>query len=565
VAQDDYDVVIIGGGVAGALCASRLSQGRNPPKVLLLEEGDNDLDELQRQAFVDVYMAAASKGSTSPYSKLPSATPLLSPESGSDPAVLNRYYEEVGPDLYKSNYLRILGGSTWTWRGNTPRFIPSDFRLKQLYGQGEDWPIGYDDLEPYYCEAEKQLGIAGSDEEAEIWDELFGAYRSAPFPMPNIVPSYGDRLVMKAINGFEIDGKKIHVMTIPQARNSQPYDGRKECEGYATCIPICPNASKYDASVHLRKALDQGVELRRRAVVTRLELEPGGSEIRTVRFKDWSELDKGEQQVSGRLIVLAANAIESAKLWLMSGLGNGSGQVGRNLMDHLAEEVTGLFPERIYPFRGPQSNCCIEVFRDGSFRRNLGAFRMTIGMDGWGRKEHPFASLERLLWSPNDQRLLRFGRELQQKVEERVTRMLRISYSTEQLPSRDNRVTLSDQKDALDIPRPRLAYTVDDYSKKALVYGQSVARRLFEHIPGTEEIDPIEPSFNYNGAGHVMGTLRMGQDRNTSVVDSDGRSHEHPNLYVLGSSVFVTGSTANPTVTVAALSLRSAEAIWSEL
>ena len=563
--QDNYDLVIVGAGMAGALCAWRLSQGANPPRILLLEEGDNGLDDAQRQAFVKTYMEAAVKGSTSPYTKLDSAKVILSPESGSNPAVLNQYFVEAGPDLYKSNYLRVLGGSTWTWRGNTPRFIPSDFRLKSLYGVADDWPIGYDELEPFYCEAERQLGIAGNDDEAKEWERLFGAYRSQPFPMPNIVPSYGDRLLMRAINGLELDGKTVQVMTLPQARNSQPYDGRKECEGYATCIPICPNAAKYDASVHLRRALDQQVELRRRAVVTRLEVEPGGSKISKVWFRDWSAPDQGEQSVTGRLVVLAANAIESAKLWLLSGLGNRSGQVGGNLMDHLADEVTGLFPEPVYPFRGPQSNCCIEVFRDGAFRRSCGAFRMTVGADGWGRKEHPFATLDRLMWSAPDQRLVRFGRELQQAIEARVTRMLRLSYSTEQLPAKTNRVTLSDQKDALGIPRPKLQYALDDYSKRALAYGQSVARRLFEHIPGATEIDPIQPTLGYNGAGHVMGTLRMGANPDTSVVDSYGRSHEHPNLYILGASVFVTGSTANPTVTVAALSLRSAEAIWGEL
>jgi choline dehydrogenase-like flavoprotein len=383
--------------------------------------------------------------------------------------------------------------------------------------------------------------------------------------MPNIVPSYGDGLVMKAVNGLEIDGRTIEVLAMPQARNSQPYDGRKECEGYATCIPICPNGSKYDASVHLKKARAHGVELRPGAVVTRLELEPGTSAVRTIRFREWSAPDKGEQKVTARLVVLAANAIETTKLWLLSGLANRSDQVGRNLMDHLAEEVTGLFPEPIYPFRGPQSNCCIEVFRDGQFRKTCGAFRMTVGMDGWGRKEHPFASLDKLMWSAQEKKLLRFGQDLQRELEDRVTRMLRIGYSTEQLPNANNRVTLSDEKDTLDIPRPRISYSVDDYSKKALAYGQRVARRIFESIPGAEEIDPVEPSFNYNGAGHIMGTLRMGADKYVSVVDRNGRSHEHPNLYVLGASIFATGSTANPTLTVAALSLRSAENITEAL
>src|SRR5215211_2178473 len=295
---EDYDVVIIGAGVAGALCAWRLSQGLNPPKILLLEEGDNGLDDAQRQQFVDTYMRAPIKGTTSPYSELASAKVLPSPESGSDRFLLNRYFLEAGPDLFKSNYLRVLGGSTWTWRGNTPRFIPSDFKLKELYGVGADWPITYDKIEPWYCEAEKQLGVAGNDEQ---WNNLFGAHRSQPFPMPNIVPSYGDGLVMKAVNGLEIDGRTIEVLAMPQARNSQPYDGRKECEGYATCIPICPNGSKYDASVHLRRALDQQVELRRRAVVTRLEVDQGSRKVSKVWFRDWSAPDQGEQSVTGGL------------------------------------------------------------------------------------------------------------------------------------------------------------------------------------------------------------------------------------------------------------------------
>src|SRR5215211_8170292 len=93
--QDDYDLVIVGAGVAGALCAWRLSQGPNPPRILLLEEGDNGLDDAQRQAFVKTYMEAAVKGSTSPYTKLDSAKVILSPESGSNPAVLNQYFVEA--------------------------------------------------------------------------------------------------------------------------------------------------------------------------------------------------------------------------------------------------------------------------------------------------------------------------------------------------------------------------------------------------------------------------------------------------------------------------------------
>jgi glucose dehydrogenase len=390
--------------------------------------------------------------------------------------------------------------------------------------------------------------------------------------MPNIVQSYGSQRVKAAIDGMEIDGKTIQVVSTPQARNSQPYDGRLACQGNSSCIPICPSGAKYDASVHLTKALANGVTLKRSAVVTRLKAEKNG-DVNTVFFKDWSTPAKKEQSLTAKIIILATNGIETPRLWLSSPtLGNQGDQVGRNLMDHLAEEVTGLFPEPVFPFRGPQSTSSIEVFRDGKFREICGAFRLTIGNDAWGRKEHPFTTLDNLMVedlgtdaSGQKKTGIRFGKDLRTRLEDRITRMVRIGYSTEMLPNKDNRVTLSDEKDAFDLVRPKITLKIDDYSKKALAYGYSVAKRIFDQMNGEAEVDPIAPTFAYNGAGHIMGTCKMGNNPNTSVVDSQGRSHEHPNLYVVGSSVFVTGASANPTLTIAALALRTADAIKTNL
>jgi choline dehydrogenase-like flavoprotein len=473
---------------------------------------------------------------------------------------MNLYYDETGKDLFKSGFLRIVGGSTWGWRGNTPRFIPSDFQLSTLYGVGADWPITYDDLEGDYCDAEDELGVAGNHAE---WDGLFGAHRGRRFPMEGIAPSYGDKLARKAISGLAIDGVKIQPVTVPQARNSKQYRGRSACQGNSTCIPICPSGAKYDASVHLKEARKNGVKLQEHSVVTRLAAEPNG-QVHAVFYKDWKTAEKAEQQVTAKVVVLAANAIEIPKLWLLSGLGNQSDQVGRNLMDHLAGETTGLFPQPVYPFRGPQSTLSIEQFRDGPFRGNCGAFRMTIGNDGWGRTESPAKSLEKLMFDPGPPpRLRRYGRRLQEAVRDRVTRMLRVSYSTEMLPIADNRVELSDKKDALGLPRPQVTFQLDDYSKRALAYGHSVTRRIWAHLEqlGAEEVAPVQPTFEFNGAGHIMGTMRMGTNPASSVVDSNGRSHEHDNLYVVGSSVFVTSGTANPTLTLAALTIRTARSI----
>ena len=564
-----YDVIIVGAGVAGALCAWRLS-GQQNLKILLIDAGSNELDENQRKEFVSTFAVATNKSQLSPYAKLESNKYAVNQDGGGDKFNLNRYYVQPGPDLFKSAGVRIVGGSTWAWRGNTPRFLPNDLKLKMKYSVSEDWPITYDDLEPYYAEAERELGVSGNDDE---WANLLGAYRSQPFPMPNDARAADGRINAPAvIEGLVIDGKTIKVVSTPQARNSQEYDGRSACQGNSNCIPICPSGAKYDSSVHLKKARANGVELRKSCVVTKLEAAENG-DVNKVFFKDWSTPDKKEQFLTAKIVVLATHGIETPKLWLSSPtLGNKSDQVGRNLMDHLAEEVTGLFPEPVFPFRGPQSTSSIEVFRDGDFRKFCGAFRMTIGNDGWGRREPPIKSVETLMLEDlgidaNGKKKtgIRFGKALHDRIEDRITRMMRIGYSTEMLPNKDNRVTLSDEKDAFDLVRPKITLKIDDYSKKALAYGYSVAKRIIDHIQGDEEVEPIAPTLEYNGSGHIMGTCKMGTNPFSSVVDGQGRSHEHRNLYVVGSSVFTTGGTSNPTLTVAALALRTADAIRSSL
>ncbi|MFF7992551.1 GMC family oxidoreductase [Kitasatospora xanthocidica] len=556
-----YDVVIVGGGVAGALTACRLKATKPNARILVVDAGNNGVDPPDRASFVAAYQTAAVKNVPSPYAWLDNNAKNLAPSSDGvpDPVAMNRYYVEAGPDLFESGFQRMLGGSTWAWRGNTPRFLPNDFTLRSTYGVGVDWPITYDDIEPYYGQAETELGISGNDSE---WTGL--TPRTTPYPMPGMAPSYGDELVRAALSTIRpIDGVPVTVLTTPQARLSQPYDGRPPCQGYSSCLPVCPSGAKYDAGVHVAKARGLGVEFRTGCVVTRLVKRPGDL-APTVVFKDWSTTDRAEQQVDAEHVVLAANAVETAKLWLLSGLRNTSDQVGRNLMDHLANEVVGLFGQPVYPFRGPQSALGIDTFRDGRFRSNNGAFRMTIGNDGWGRTEPPGVALDHALWDPDNKRIKLTGQALQQAVRDRVTCQVRISYSTEQLPDPNNRVTLSDERDALDVPRPKITYRVDDYSKRALAYGHSVARRMWQHLEdtaGATEVGPLQADLKFLGAGHLMGTMRMGKDGATSVVDPDGRSHDHPGVWVVGSSVFPTAGTANPTVTIAALTLRTADTL----
>jgi glucose dehydrogenase len=568
----EYDVVIIGSGVAGALCATRLAD--TDARILILEAGENSVSDVQRGQFHRVWDVAPSKSWNTPYLGLPGSNFYPSPSTSGD----RTYFEQDAPNpqdtnVFKGYYHRMLGGTTWAWRGNSPRMIPSDFRLKTLYGLADvpDWPISYDDLEHWYCEAERELGVSGDDDE---WDGLHGASRSCQFPMPAIVKSYSDRLAIKALGHPEIDlgGHKYHpkLVTTPQARNSRPYDGRSACEGNSNCIPYCPTHAKYDASIHLKRALQQGVRVRSGCVVTKLVADAQSGRVTKIIFKDWrSTSPKKDRELRARLVILAAHAIESPKILLMSGLATKSGQVGYNLMDHVQSEVVALFPEPVYPFRGPQSITSIEAFRDGAFRSQHGAFRMTLGNDGWGRSGNPTSVLEELLNLSDPAKFL-IGEDMKDRLVDKVTRLVRFGFSTEQLPRATNRVKLSTQRDELDIPRPKIEYSVDDeYTVKALEAGHEVATKLFQKMGAevAEEESKLwkDGKLIWNTAGHPMGTCRMGVSASDSVVDSFGRCHEHPNLFLVGSSVFPTGASANPTITIAALTLRTAQAVRSAL
>ena len=565
--DDHYDVIIVGSGVAGALCAWRLSQsGRR--RILILEAGDNGITEAQHVLFHHVMDTQSNRGDMyAPYKNLRSRFFAPAPEN----AQLEKEQQKEGGEKYydytpdskhafKAGYNRMVGGSTWSWRGNCPRFIPSDFKLRSLFGVGRDWPLDYDELEPWYCEAESELGISGNHDEL---NGLFGAHRSKEFPMPGIPLSYSDEQIKPRIDGETVLGTKVRVVTTPQARNSRFYDGRPACEGESSCIPLCAIQAKYNATTHLRRLLAQPeVELRPAAVVTRLERGRDGS-VDSVVYQDWRSDDPMmEQRVRGDMVVLAAHAIETPKILLMSdGLANGSGQVGRNLMDHVQFELIATFPEPVYPFRGPQSVTSLEDFRDGDFRRERSAFRMTIGNDGWGRTGSPAAVIGNLLGGGT------YGSALPGAINEQITRMVRLSFSTEMLAEPKNRVELSPNKDRLGIPRPLFTFDIGAYAEGGLRHGFNVAKTLFDVMgaqvsPQAKQLDNTQTNrVNWNTAAHIMGTCLMGVDPSDSVVDRWGRAHDVPNLWIVGSSVFPTSATANPTLTLAALTLRTAEAI----
>ena len=379
--------------------------------------------------------------------------------------------------------------------------------------------------------------------------------------MSKVWQSYSDQQVRPFIEALSVDGTQLKVMSTPQARNSTAYDGRPACAGNSTCVPICPIQAKYDATVHVKKATDAGAVLRTQAVVTRIVLADNHQTVDGVQYQDWNGTT---HMVRSRVVVLAAHSVESAKLLLHSRIANSSDQVGRNLMDHPQGAGGCLSPEPLYPFRGPPTTSGIDVFRDGDFRSRRAAFRMSLGNDGLGRMQTPGNTLDNFI----DNGL--FGVPLREAMRDNLTRQFRISFSTELLPDAANRVTLSSEVDDLGIPKPRLSFRIPDYTTAAFVFARRVIGEIFTAMNGSAvRFSPDGVATfdgrDFSGAGHVMGTCRMGADPNTSVVDSRGRSHDHGNLFIVGASVFPTCGTANPTLTALALTLRTVDAIQGAL
>jgi choline dehydrogenase-like flavoprotein len=525
----EADVVIVGAGIAGTLVGYRLaSAGRD---VLILEAGP----WVDRAEALRAYRSNPIKTPDAPYPSQPYAP---------RPTVLDLrdgYYVQDGPATFGSTYERRVGGTTWHWQGTAMRFVPNDFRLRTLYGVGHDWPIDYDELEPWYVEAEREIGVAGDPE-----DDL-DSPRSAPYPLPPIPASYVDRRIDAVLRPL---GMRVRLS--PHARNSIPFQNRPPCCGSNTCVPICPVGAKYDASVHARLAQRVGTRILDRAIAHRIDVDAEGRTT-AVAFK---RPDGSEHKAVGRQFVIAAHGVETPRLLLMSrsdrlpdGVANSSGQVGRNLMDHPVQVSLALARDPVYPYRGPGEISGIEHMRDGAFRSRHGAFRMPIGNDGWSFGGETIVALAETLIAEGKR-----GRELRAALADAGLRQVRLAALLEQLPDPDNRVTLAEERDALGLPRPKLTYAIDDSVLSARDEARRLADLVFDGLDATRRIH-VDSLF---GAGHIMGTYRMGTDPVTSVADPFGRTHDHPNLFLVGSGVFPTGATANPTLTLAALALRTA-------
>ncbi len=531
------DVVIVGAGIAGALAAEGLA--RQKIDTLLVDAGPR----ITRAEALETYRHAPNRSLPgAPYPNTPYAPRPIERDPG-------YYIVQGGPEPFATLYQRLVGGTTWHWEAVSLRFLPDDFRMKTAFGLAQDWPIGYADLEPWYLAAEKALGVAADAEED------LGSPRSEAYPLPPMPLSYQDKLFERAV-----EGTSYRFVTTPMARNTADYDGRPACCGSSSCVPLCPIGAKYDAMVHVEAAERAGARVLAEHVVNKVEVGDG-EEISGLSFK---RPDGSTDRITAKVYVLAAHGLETPKILLMSrsdqrpgGVANSSDQVGRNLMDHLYKLSWALSDRPVWPFRGPVSLSSVENTRWGDWRAERPAYRIVPYNIGWAIAEGaPLTTLEGLI----DQGLE--GEALAQTFRDRISRQVCLASMTEQLPDPENRIVPDFAKrDALGIPRPKTYYRFDDYTLRGMAACQAVHEEIFGRLGVSELQHAPKPQ---NGA-HIMGTYRLGDNPKTSVVDSDLRSHDHKNLFLLGSGAFPTGAAANPTLTIAALSLRAVQPIAQTL
>ncbi len=598
----DYDVVIIGAGVSGAVIASELVKNLKDIRVLIMEAGPGDnLSIAGYDSYINRFYSAVFKGSNSPYrtnpnSNAPVETDFRQLQYGRTDS--GSYVVQRGPVVLDGTYSRVTGGTTMHWQGNVPRMLPEDFEMKTRFGQGVDWPIGYKDLMPYYQRAEFELGAS-----ADVEEQQYAGIAFEPgyvYPMRKMPPTYLDSQVAEQLEGadFNLDGQPyaLKVRGIPQARNGIPNpaynqgqgyqpvgsvsehqdDTGARCQGNTNCTPICPVQAKYDARRTLAKAMETGrVHFLPKSVASKVHPDPATGRISSIEFKHYADPSSPVHTVHraiGRVFVLASNAIENARLMLASDLPSSSGLVGRNLMNHVYLFAWGLMPKIAGAMRGTQGTSGIEELRGGSFRKNHAGFHIDIINNGWTYATGaPYTDLDDLVDNLN-----RFGPSLRRQVADRISRQILLAFMVDVPADPNNRVTVDPSYvDALGNLRPVASYGLSEYSIAGAAFGREVSRRIFQRL-GVEDhtaYNPLDYGYMFykgegltlNGGNHFSGTHVMGSASGTSVVDVKQRSWDHANLFLTGSGSMPSIGTSNPTLTLTALGIATAETIIKEI
>ena len=448
-----------------------------------------------------------------------------------------RYYHEY-------QQVSGVGGTTLHYQGEAHRLNESAFRMKTLYGEAVDWPIDYKTLEPYYAEVEKIIGVAGPN-------KVPNHPRSEPFPLKPHKLSYASQLVAK---GCEKQGIKLD--SNPVAILSQLYRNAPPCNYCNGCIWGCPRKDKGSVDVtFIPVAEDTGTcEIFTYGYASRIEVENKEGE-KKVTGVSYFDREGKEHFAKADYVAVACGAVETPRLLLNSDI-NQNNLVGKNFMETTFYEAVAFHPDRLDSYRGIPFDSIIWEWNNPDPDRGFpGGLRLspTVGsaigpinyalryFDGWGD-------------------------DFVKGVEEWFGHAMGIVGIAEFLPNENTFVALSaEEKDEYGLPVAEIQSFLGEAELKSLEFMQKTSKSILE-ASGAGEIVESVSSYDFFVATHVFGTCRMGNDPETSVVDSSQRFHGIPNLLVTDASVFPTsGGGESPSLTIEALSLRAADLLLKDL
>jgi choline dehydrogenase-like flavoprotein len=543
----DFDAIIVGSGPGGSAAAYALTRAGH--SVLIVERGRNhliDLDDPSRllARFSNDEIKFGPRHFLGP-------DPLVEPRTFRT-AESERNHEFVGE---VNNLPATVGGGAVHADGKVPRFLEEDFRLLSERGPVDgaevaDWPLSYSDLEPFYEEAERLIGVAG-----EAGANPFAAPRSGPYPMPPGAPMY---TAVRTAEAAERLG--LHPYAAPTAANSVPYDGRPACNNCGFCaFSGCPIHAKGDPVALLQKALLTGraailpEHFARRVIVTNGIAT--GVEL----------IDRDGRTTSrpARFVVVAGGAVDTARLLLLSGVEHP--MLGACAMFHFQTYVAGGFPERLHAHRGRAVTHVHDdhLVADDASRRaasDAGLPWIRGGMVEHAGASLPIAEAKLYPWGPAHRSSM-------------VASPLRdhlgaLVMQGEDLPQLRNRVDLDPvTRDARGLPVARVTYSPHRHEYVASAHYAATLEKVIRSAGATWSATATSPMPDtpYGGdispvpsSRHAMGTARMGTSRDRSVCDPWGRLFDVPNVLVADSALFPTAAGYGPTLTIVALALRNA-------
>ncbi len=530
------DFVIVGSGSAGGVLARELSQAGMD--VVVLEQGpylrapDFHHDEFS-VIFQNEMLSGVTKG---------------------DPQTFRRSENEQAqiqdqPPI--AFYARMVGGSSAHFTGNYWRFRPVDFKEKSLLGGIEgtgftDWPISYDDLEPYYTKVDWEVGVSGVPGPNE-------PPRSKPYPVPPLPVKSSGVLLEKGARKLGLNPQPA-----PMAILSQPYNGRPGCIHCGFCIGFgCEvNAKSSTLATMIPQAEASGhCEVRPDSTVIRLETNDKGL-VNEVVYRD---AEGNEQAQKAKMVIVAANGAETPRLLLLSessrfpdGLANASGKVGKYLMFNGHSAAHGVFTEPLNEYKSVQVTRIVMDYYNSDPKRGF--------YGGGGIDARPLLQSYPIFYAmaglPPDAPT--WGAEYKQMLADYYLRNMLVTGNSTSLPVESNNVTLDpEQKDQWGRPSLRITYHdhPDDLNMMKFLQERSAA---ILDAAGAEKIWTPEVVPQNLGA-HLLGTCRMGTDPDESVINPLHRAHDVPNLYICDGSSLVTSGRGQPTMTIQALAFRAAD------